>query len=220
MYKRVIHNIVEEYYGDDSMSEILVKGNHGLVKAAHDFQMIIDQLITSLATNIRNYIISTTSSLVSSTVFKNRVISDINQLGSTLDSFYGVGSSVGIVSHLKDFFDGLDKIMYLAMNGTDYTDEFVNTLAHIDSAAAAISDLNPEYWPESVVKQYLRAYASLLADQISARIKENWGLDSSFADYANRIMFNGPVTINTQRGMPDFAELFAAGIFKQFPQKF
>lgn len=220
MYKRIIHNIVEEYYGDDSMSEVLVKGNQRLVKAASGLQLTADQLITSLVSNMRLYIVSTLESSVSAAEFKNKVIYHIDELGRILDGFYGSGSSTNIVAHLKNFLDSIDRIIILAKANADYADEFAAALVHIDSAAAAISNLNPEYWPESVVRQYLRAYAGLLADQISARIKENWGLDASFANYANRIMFNGPVAINTRRGLPDFAEIFAAGILKQFPQKF
>lgn len=220
MYKRIIHNIVEECYYDDAMPEVSVKSNQRLAKAASDLQKGVDQLIKSLVTNIRNYIISTTSSLISAAEFKNRTISDINQLGGVLDGFYGVDSSREIVSDLKNFIDGLDKIMALAMTGADYTTEFETMLTHIDSAAVAISDLNKEYWPESVVKKYLRAYAGSLADQINARIKENWNLDTSFSDYAKRIMHDGPVNMGSQQRSPDFAEVFASGIFKQFPQKF
>lgn len=220
MYKRIIHNIVEEHYGDDSRSEVLVKGNQRLVKAASGLQLTIDQIITLLVTNMKLYIATAVSSTGSSVEYKNKVIYDIEELGRILDGFYGSGSSTSMIGHLKSFLDNMDRIIILAKTGADYADEFTIGLTHIDAAALAISDLNPEHWPESIVKQYLRAYAGLLVDQVVARIKENWGMDTAFANYANRIMFNGPVAINTQQGLPDFAELLAAGIFKQFPQRF
>jgi hypothetical protein len=220
MYKRIIHNIVEEHYGDDSRSEVLVKGNQRLVKAASGLQLTIDQIITLLVTNMKLYIATAVGSIGSSAEFKNKVIYDINELGKILDGFYGSGSSTSMIDHLKSFLDSMDRIIILAKTGADYADEFAAGLTHIDAAATAISDLNSEHWPESIVKQYLRAYAGLLVDQVVARIKENWAMDTSFANYANRIMFNGPVAINTQQGLPDFAELLAAGIFKQFPQRF
>lgn len=220
MYKRIIHNIVEEHYGDDDMSEVLVQGNQRLVKAASGLQLTVDQLITLLVSNMRLYITRSLESSLSAAEAKNNVIYQINELGRVLDGFYGPGSSANIIAHLKSFLDGIDGITILAKSKADYKNEFAAALTHIDAAAAAISNLNKEYWPESVVKQYLRAYAGLLMDQIAARIEEDWGLDASFSNYANRIMFNGPVAINTQRGLPDFAELIASGIFKQFPRKF
>jgi hypothetical protein len=218
MYKRIVHNIIEEHYSVPADTKKMSAGIR--VKVASELQMATENLFRDLAFNLRGYIVSVLISGEGSEFLLSKIISNIKEFENFLGGFYGADRVTEIVQHLKEFIDSIKRILILAKAGSDYSMAFDEALMHMDSVAAGISKLNPEHWPESIVKQYLRFYAGLLMDQIVARQAEDWDSEFIAINVARRLMFNGPINIGYNTGMPDFAEYVAAGIFKQFPRKF
>lgn len=218
MYKRIVHNIIEEHYGVPAGTIKVSTGTRAGI--ASELQMSTNTLLTNMVLNLRGYIVSV---LISSDDVNNKlsnVIISVKEFGDFLGGYYNADKVAEIIQHLKEFIDSLNRILILAKAGSDYNLDFTEALVHIDAVASGISKLNPEHWPESTVKQYLRLYTGLLMNQIVARLAEDWTSEFIAVNSANRVMYNGPINMGYSTGLPDFAEFIAAGIFKQFPRKF
>ena len=218
MYKRIVHNIIEEHFG--SACDISKVSAGIKVGVASELQMSSNILFRNLALSLRAYIVSVLISADDIDARLAKIISNIEVFGDFLQEYYDTGRVSVLIIHLKEFVDTLGRIVNLAKQGYDYSSELDLALTQVNSVANKISELNPEHWPDSVVRKYLRSYTSQLMNQIVARLAEDWTSEFIAINAANSVMFMGPVNLPYTPGVPDFAEFIAAGIFKQFPTKF
>ena len=217
MYKRITHHIIEEHFDSVPMP---VNDLTNKVAAASSLQLTIDDIISKLVRDIRLYCIGVLDKRNDVEFLQQQVLADVDAFGDFIVNHYGSDAGSLLVSEFKSMVSIFTKIFYLARDKKEYQAELKNLLDICSSISNTISKLNPDHWPEPIVNAYLKQYAYAVINQAGERAYERWNLDTAFQKTANSLMFDGPVVYGSLRGMPDFAELLAAGIFKQFPQKF
>lgn len=217
MYKRIIHHIIEEHFETVPAPSAATNNK---VAAASSLQLIIDDVVSKLVRDVRLYCIGVLDKRNDVEFLQQQVLADVDAFGGLVSDHYGAEAGAVLVSEFKSMISILSKIFYLARDKKEYQNELKNLLDVCSNISSIISKLNPDHWPEPVVNAYLKQYAYAVINQALERSYERWTMDNSFQNIANNLMINGPVAYGSLKGMPDFAELFAAGIFKQFPQKF
>jgi hypothetical protein len=233
MYKKITHNIVEEHFAHPIAAELKKKVDKIVAttttpkpKASAvltpEIQLHMDahELMGKLNWGIRNYIISALANGEDATYIQTRLLADIKDLGVVLSKYYSAKIGDDAVMHFTEFAKVLVELIAAAKAGKDISKLAESALGHLDSFASVISIANPTHWPEAVVKEFLHTYFTHVAHEIEARIKKDWAADMIASSKANNVIMSGPITDGTLKGMPDFANVFAEGIIKQFPAVF
>lgn len=232
MYKKITHNIVEEHFAHPLAAELKKKVEKIIAPAPTmakpkltitpegNLHMAANELIGKLAWGIRKYIVSTLGDLDDAAYIKENILKDIQDFAPVFTTYYSKTVSDEAVKHLSEFATVLCEIVKLARSGKDYEKQTEIAISHLDMLAKVLAAANPKNWPEEVVKEYLHQYATHVLAQVQAREKKDWEADTLASVKAINTIMSGPVTEGILKGMPDFANVFASGIVKQFPGLF
>jgi hypothetical protein len=229
MYKKITHNIVEEHFAHPMAAELKKKVDKTVaptpkpkvsITPEGNLHMAVHELMGKLAWGIRNYIVSTLGGIDDAAFIEASILKDIQDLSPVFTTYYSKTVADESLKHLTEFANAFCEVVKLAKAGKDYTKQAEVALSHADMLAKVLSTANPKNWPEEVVKEYLHQYATHLIAQITARMKKDWEADTLSSVKAINTIMSGPVTEGILKGMPDFANVFASGIVKQFPGLF
>ena len=234
MYKKITHNITEEHFAHPIAAELKKKidkltpqpvvNPKATITITPETQMHMHshELFGKIVWGVRNYLTSALSGADDAAYILSRLLKDIKELSPILTTYYSKKVGDDAVRHLSAFVSLLPEIVSAAKAGKDITTTPISApaIGHLDELATVISAANVEHWPLAVVKEYLHVYFTHVADQIISRVKKDWETDLAESTKANNVLASGPVTDGILKGMPDFANVFAEGIIKQFPKLF
>ena len=236
MYKKITHNITEEHFAHPLAAELKKKVEKLVVQPMTQpkptlkstisitpqtqLHMNSHEFFNKIVWGIRNYLVSELNSAPDADYIKTRLLKDIAELGPILSKYYSTKIGDDAVRHLTAFAGVLVELIAAAKAGKDITKLTASAFGYLDNLANVISIANPTHWPEPVVKEFLHTYFTHVIDQVTARIKKDWDADMVASTKASNVLTSGPVTDGILKGMPDFANVFAEGIIKQFPQVF
>ena len=233
MYKKITHNIVEEHFDHPIAAELKKKVDKAIAPRATlkprlnstvtpeaSLYMAAHELVAKLTWGVRNYLVSALNGGEDSQYIKDRLLKDIAEFGPVLTTYYSPQVGDDVVTHLTEFAKVFCDLVATAKAEKDTTKGITDALGHLEKLSKVLGAINPKFWPEDVVNEYLHQYAIHVIAQITARIKKEWEADTLASLRAVNIMMNGPVSEGTLKGMPDFSNVFASGIIKQFPNLF
>jgi hypothetical protein len=235
MYKKITHNIVEEHFAHPIAAELKKKVDKMSPAGAPPYKqkskiaaatpeamlyLAANELVGKLTWGIRNYLISALSGIDDAEYIQTRLLKDITDFGPVLTTYYSKKIGDDSVMHLTEFAKVFVEIVSTAKAGKDISKLVTTALGHLDELATVLGNANPKFWPKEVVKEYLNQFATHVLEEITARMKKDWEADTIASMKANDIMMSGPITEGVLKGMPDFANVFASGIIRQFPNIF
>jgi hypothetical protein len=236
MYKKITHNITEEHFAHPLAAELKKKVEKLVVQPVAQpkptlkstimvtpetqLHMTSHELFGKLVWGVRNYITSELNNAPDTSYISSRLLQDIKEFGPVLTTYYSKKIGDDAVRHLTAFATILTELVQAAKAGKDITKLTVSEFGHLDDLASVISIANPVHWPEPVVKEFLHTYFTHVIEQVTARIKKDWEADMIASTKASNVLTSGPVSEGILKGMPDFANVFAEGIIKQFPSAF
>ena len=235
MYKKITHNITEEHFAHPLAAELKKKVEKltpapivikptlkSTIMITPETQLHMDshEFFNKIVWGIRNYIISELSGAPDVDFIKTHLLENIKDLGPILSKYYSKKIGDDAVQHLNAFAILVLELVTAAKAGKDITKLTASAFGHLDNLANVISVANPVHWPEPVVKEFLHTYFTQVLDQVTQRIKKDWKADMMASAKAVNVLTSGPVSEGILKGMPDFANVFADGIVKQFPQVF
>jgi len=232
MYKKITHNIVEEHFAHPIAAELKKKVDKIVtpvpamakpklsITPEGNLHMASNELFGRLTWAIRNYIVSTLGDLEDAAYIKAEVLKDVQDFAPVFTTYYSKEVADEVVNHLSEAVTTLCELVKAAKMNKDYSKLAETVISHLDMLAKVISTVNPKNWPEQVVKEYLNQYATHLLEQVAARVKKDWEADRIASVKTINTIMSGPVTDGILKGMPDFANVFASGIVKQFPGLF
>jgi hypothetical protein len=235
MYKKITHNIMEEHFAHPLAADLKKKveklnpapipvkptlKSTIMITPENQLHMHSHEFFGKLVWGIRNYIISDLATAPDAAYIKSRLLKDIKDLGTILTTYYSKKIGDDAVQHLTAFANVVTELVIAAKAGKDITKLTASAFGHLDDLASVISVANPAHWPEAVVKEFLHTYFTHVIEQVTARIKKDWDADMVASTKGSNVLTSGPVSEGILKGMPDFANVFAEGIIKQFPQVF
>jgi len=234
MYKKITHNITEEHFAHPLAADLKKKVDKlnpplpvkptpkatVMITPETQLHMTAHEFFGKLVWGVRNYIISALSNADDTTYVATRLLKDIKDLSPILATYYSKKIGDDAVIHLTAFANIVTELVTAAKAGKDITKLTVSAFGHLDDLANVISVANPTHWPEAVVKEYLHTYFTHVIEQVTNRIKKDWEADMVASTKASNVLTSGPVTEGILKGMPDFSNVFAEGIIKQFPAAF
>lgn len=219
MYKKITHNIVEEHFAHPLAADLKKKIEKSKLEEASvptQSQLDTHRAVTTFFWGVRNFLINALSAHDdAATASKNSLLTGISDFIPVFRS-YPAAVGTGVVTHLTGLVNAYADAIAAAKAGKDIAPFTSAMQTHCDSLVQVLSSANPNHWPATVAKSYLYTYASLLADQLNARVKKDWPDDIRSENHAMNLMISGPVTYTSPlKNWVDFATFLMSGLPKQ-----
>lgn len=216
MYKKITHNIVEEHFAHPLAADLKKKIDKSKMsrESATKIQIDARRLISNLFWGIRRYMIDALGTHDEATAaVKAKLLTDILEFVPVFAGHFPVTVSSDVVRHLVNFVNSFADIVASAKSGKDTTALVALAQTHLDQLAQVLGTANPTHWPVATVKVYLKEYLTLVATQLTSRIKKDWKADMDAESYALNMMLNGPIMRDGPlKNWPDFASVLATGL--------
>lgn len=220
MYKRISHNIVEEHFDHPAAPELKSKlaNTHGSEHPKRSGSnnrewAVLNRDISNFVGHVRNYVVSEIQSADDVDYIKNQVLSDVTDISRTIEKHYATNVSDAVLMHLTSVVTSLVSLIAAAKSAKDIEPYKTIVLSHVAELATVLADANPSKWGLNAnVKGYLDQYVGYLAEQINARLAQDWAADEMAMTRANNLMCNGPVLSGVLVGKPDFEHVYRSGL--------
>jgi hypothetical protein len=230
MYKKITHTIVEEHFDHpealrmksklecypvtttttSSPAMLMMSESAKLLKtAAH-------KLLGNYVQRIRSHIVSILDSAADSAAIDEQLGKDTAAIGAVVRAYYGAPAGEEVDMYLKKIASSVADIARAVKSGKSFDNLKTSLLRDIDFFATLLQGANPKHWPAAAVRDYFNQAVDTWIEQIQARERKHWAEDIALADRTANI-FTGNGIGND---VVDFANVFAEGIVKQFPEKF
>lgn len=222
MYKKITHNIIEEHFDHPMAVEIKRGAGYDTkttldlsTRSASVFKDHVHRAFTKLDNRIRSYIISAISAGEDLPILEKYLIDDVGRIGYSIKTYFAPEDATAFNQSLTTLIVSVGNIVKAIKAGRD-TKELRLTLANsLNDFATLLSSINPSHWEKTSVLSILSKLADTWISEAEARYKKEWAIDLAAADEAHNILVAGKPD-----GTRGFADIFANGIIKQFPQKF
>lgn len=155
----------------------------------------------------RDAIISILADLPDVSVIIDRLMKNQESIGGLLVPYYGKIRSDKLVELLKAHIIMFGEYIKTAKSKGNVDALNAQLTANAISIAECLDALDHEHWPKEAVLDHLNMHLKLTKDEISARINKDWIADITAYDDGHQLIC-------------DFADLFALGVVKKFPDKF
>ncbi len=157
----------------------------------------------------RLYIVSAAAALPDKEATAQRLLLNQADIGNAVKPFYGEAAGDALTLLLRDHILGAAALIDAAKAGdaTQLDAAKARWYQNSDDIAKFLSDANPKSWPLADLKAGMRVHLDLTLEEAVARLEGRFADD--IRDYdAVRAHILG------------FADLLAAGLVQQFPQRF
>ena len=235
MYKKITHTIVEEHF--DHPEALRMKSKLECYPVATGtitttttsppaMRMMTDQaeqlntaahkLLGNYVQRIRSHIISVLDSTADAAAIDEQLTKDVAAIGAVVRAYYGESAGNEVDMYLKKIATGIADIARAVKSGKSIDDLKTSVMRDVDFFATLLDSANPKHWPAAAVRDIFTVAVNTWIAQIQARDNKKWAEDIALADRIVDI-FTGSGMGNTGT---DFANTFATGIVRQFPEKF
>ena len=156
----------------------------------------------------RQYVTSAIAGAPDAEAAAGRLLKNQEDIGNAVVPFYGEEAGAAVTGVLKEhIMIAVDLIDAALKDDKDrFNDADQRWDANAAEIAALLSSVNP-YWPEKDVQDLLSLHLALTRREAVARLEGNWQDDvAAFDDILTEIL--------------TLSDVLAAGIMKQFPDKF
>ena len=155
-----------------------------------------------------SYIVSAIASLKDQRDVLERLLKNQDELGNAIKPYYGEEAGNKLASLLREHIQLAGQVLEAAKaNNKAHLDKYNKQwYENADKIAAFLSKLNPHY-SEKELRDMLHTHLQFVTDQVVARLDNDWKRDIKSYDKGEDHMIH-------------FANILAAGIIKQFPDKF
>lgn len=249
MYKKIIHNIIEEHFDHPATlpNGMLTVANGTAVQPApakveNDVFTATDGALPQYVMNevtmlfrmdarsawmkwvfsIMNYAISLNGDLPGTDQVKGRMHKNAIAIGEFIVPYYGLAASNALSTALIAINDvGMH---YVEAMKAKKTPEELEKIAeswkpYVSNLAKLLNELNPNNWPTSLVEEILTNLVDAWQDQLTARAKGDIIADEIAIDRINKLVVTG-LPDHVKHGYSSLADIFSRGIIAQFPTLF
>ena len=138
-----------------------------------------------------------------------RLLRNQTDIGNAVKPFYGQAAGSELTRQLRKHIMIAAEVVAAAKLGDQgkLADAQARWTTNGDDIARVLNSVNPSYWKLPAMKAELRTHLRLTTDEAVARITGNWGADVAAYDKIHHHAMH-------------LSDLLAAGIVKQFPQRF
>lgn len=230
MYKKIVHNIIEEHYDHPMAMELKKttettnpivypqpKPKAGDIKKSKDYQIYTYPVLKRIEKHsihfwsllnwrIRSLVISITEGDDDVDLLLKRATNDIEMISSLLIPVYGDVAANKFSELLYTIVDSLVSVLMKVKAGRDYTDEMSKLNDNNKAFAEFAYKANPMWMPD-VVTDIFTKMEDLYITQAKSRLKKEWAAGVKAADDAYNLM-----VIQQDNGDASFADIYAAGI--------
>ncbi len=173
------------------------------------FQQAVRKLWEDHITWTRVYIISAVAGLPETDAAAQRLLQNQADIGNAIKPFYGDAAGSQLTSLLRTHILTAADLLAAAKSG-DNAKLQAASKSWYDNAnqiAGFLSSANPGNWPLSDMQSMMKSHLDLTLAEATARLKGDWAGDVAAYDKVHNEIL-------------DMADMLAAGIIQQFPDKF
>lgn len=213
MYKKIIHNIIEEHFDNPEYASTLPAPQFRPKQAESDeyvkLNMDVKEYFSDYFWRLRLYLISLMASNEDLPAVEAYVFKNIDVLGKIIEPYYGMASANELTAYMRSYAQSVINVFKAVKSGTDTSTLKIAAQAEIDKIATMLRNLNPEGWSFNTLSSVLRSNLYNWMDQAKNRKEKNWDLDFDNAEWGLRQLVAG-----TRQGYPTFSDIFTKGIIK------
>ena len=138
-----------------------------------------------------------------------RLLKNQTDIGNAVKPFYGQAAGNELTAQLRQHILIAADLIAAAKAGNQakLASEQALWVKNADGIAALLHSVNPRYWKLPVMKAEMRMHLELTTAEVVARLQGNWTADVAAYDKVHRHILH-------------MSDLLAAGLVKQFPQRF
>ena len=138
-----------------------------------------------------------------------RLLKNQADIGNAVKPFYGQAAGNELTAQLRQHILIAADLIAAAKAGNQakLAGEQALWVKNADGIAALLHSVNPRYWKLPVMKAEMRMHLQLTTAEVVARLQGNWTADVAAYDKVHRHILH-------------MSDLLAAGLVKQFPQRF
>jgi hypothetical protein len=156
----------------------------------------------------REYVVAAIAGAPDAQAVAGRLLANQEHIGNAIVPFYGQAAGSALTDLLKQHIMVAVDLIEAAKSGNQekFADADQRWDANARDIAAFLSGANPN-WPEHDVVDLLSQHLKLTKDEATARLQQDWPADiDAFDQIVTEIL--------------TIADVLAAGIVKQFPERF
>ncbi|MGZ5425584.1 MAG: hypothetical protein ACXWE1_00085 [Thermoanaerobaculia bacterium] len=157
----------------------------------------------------RLYIVAATADLPERDAAAKRLLQNQTDIGNAIKPFYGAAAGDKLTALLKDHILIAVDIIDAAKKGeTARKDDAAKRWnANADDIAIFLSGANPKSWPAADMKKMMREHLETTTTELVSHLQKDWAADVAAYDKVHDVILH-------------MADMLAAGIADQFPEKF
>lgn len=157
----------------------------------------------------RLYIVAATADLPEKDAAAKRLLQNQTDIGNAIKPFYGAAAGDKLTALLKDHILIAVDIIDAAKKGeaARKDDAAKRWNANADEIATFLSGANPKNWPAAEMKKMMREHLETTTTELVAHLQKDWAADVAAYDKVHDVILH-------------MADMLAAGIADQFPEKF
>lgn len=212
MYKKVIHNIVEEHFDNPpyvGMHSVQIRPKEYESDELTKLEMDVKEYFSDYFWRLRLYLISLMSSNEDLPAVEAYVFKNIDGLGAIIESYYGTASANELTSYMKSYAESIINLFKAIKAGTDISTLRLASQTEVDKIATMLKNLNPVAWSFNALSSSLRSNFYNWIDQANARKAKDWDTDFDRAEWGLRTWVSG-----TRQGYPTVSDIFIKGIIQ------
>jgi len=229
MYKKITHNITEEHFDHPAVlpktMQVKMAASNGSLpayvinEATMVFRMDARSAWMKWVFSLMNYAISLNGNLPGTDQVKGRMHKNAVAIGDFLIPYYGMTAGRAVSTALIAI-DDIGMHYVEALKAKKPTEEIVKSWEpYVADLAKLMNEINPNYWPRTLIADILTNLVQTWQDQLNARAKGDIIADEIAIDYLNKLIVTG-VPDHQKVGFSSLADLFSRGIIAQFPAMF
>lgn len=213
MYKKIIHNIVEEHFDNPEYSNRLLSPQLRPTQPDSDeyikLNMDVKEYFSDYYWRLRLYLISLMASNEDLPAVESYVFKNIDVLGKIIEPYYGTATANELTAYMRSYAQSVINIFKAVKAGTDISGLRISAQAEIDKIANMLKNINPEGWSFNIVNSVFGSNLYNWIDQATVRKAKDWDADFDRAEWGLRQWAAG-----TRQGYPAASDIFTKGIIK------
>lgn len=241
MYKKIVHDIVEEHFDHPAVLPDPVRATIGADSTAPGsitpgilpplpgivinertliFRMDSRTLWTRYALGMVNFSVSNFGNLSSTSKVEANLARNAAAVGNYFIPYYGITSGTKIGTLLAAMCKNGTKVVEALKNGSRDIDVYKEIWSRESrSMAEYFNELNPNQYPTDLITEMLINLTGFWIDDFIARLENDFAADQIALDNILKVAVIG-IPDHANKGYSSIADILSRGIVAQFPLSF